>query len=73
MGAHWKIQYRGGDCLKRGGLDSLPISVGGGGGGGACQERGGWCPNAHYELSQDHLTHILIQPSVIASNWCVRG
>ena len=33
---------------------------------------GGWYPNAHYELSQNHLTHVLIQPSVIASNWCVR-
>ena len=25
---------------------------------------GGWYPNAHYELSQNHLTHVLIQPSV---------
>ena len=25
------------------------------------------------KLSQNHLTHALIQPSVIASNWCVRG
>ena len=47
-------------------MDSLPIS------GGAWQERacsvleGGWCPNAHYELSQNHLTHVLSQPSVTA-------
>ena len=25
------------------------------------------------KLSQNHLTHVLIQLSVIASNWCVRG
>ena len=28
---------------------------------------GGWYPNAQYELSQNHLTHVLIQPSVTAS------
>ena len=47
--------------------------------GGAWQERGdgvlegAWYPNAHYEISENDLTHVLIQPSVIASNWCVRG
>ena len=46
----------------------------GGGGGGAWQERGvgvleeDWYPNADYGLSQNHLTHVLIQPSVMASN-----
>ena len=59
MGVHWKIQllggftknqYRGGDCLKRGGLNSLSIYKGGG----VARKkevflRGDWYPNTHYE------------------------
>ena len=58
---------------KRGTLDSLPIQWEEGEGG-AWQERGvgvleeDWYPNADYGLSQNHLTHVLIQPSVMASN-----
>ena len=57
---------------KRGTSDSLPIQWEEGGG--AWQERGvgvleeDWYPNADYGLSQNHLTHVLIQPSVMASN-----
>ena len=81
MGVYWKIQLLGGgsrktniewvDCLKRGAW-TVDLREG-------WQERGhgvlegGWYPDAHYELSQNHLIHVLIQPSVIASNWCVRG
>ena len=41
-GGFMKNQYIGRDCLKRGGLDSLHISVGG-------VFEGGWYPNAHYD------------------------
>ena len=59
LGVHWKVQllggfmknqYRGWDCLKRWGLDSLSIYKGGLSkkeGGGVFE--GGWYPNAHYE------------------------
>ena len=61
-------------------MGELPKKVGGGGAWTVCQFKGVWQErgggvlergrylNAHYEVSQNHLTHVLIQPSVIASN-----
>ena len=70
----WKTNIEGGIAHK-GGAWTVCRFKGGAGkkeGGGAIEGRD-WYPNAYYELSQNHLTHVLIQPSVIASNWCVRG
>ena len=69
MGVHWKIQLsegggvhekpiQRGELPKRGGLGQFVDLRG------AWQERGGgvleggWYPNAHYEVSQNHLTRL---------------
>ena len=72
-GGHKKPVLRG-DCLKMGGRlgQFADLMVGWG----AWQERGVVAldlleedyPNAYYEISQNHLTNVLIQPSIIASN-----
>ena len=61
FGVHWKIrflgglmknQYRGGNCLKRGGGAWTVCRFRGSGGVGKKEEdgvfEGGWYPNAHY-------------------------
>ena len=82
MWVHWKIQllgggfiknqYRGGDCLKREAWTVYWFKGGWQESGDGVVE-GVWYLNAYYELSQNQLTHVLIQSSVIGSNWCVRG
>ena len=63
----------GGGLPKKEGLGQFANLRAGWQGRGSGVLEGGWYPNAHYELSQNHLTHVLIQHSVFASNWCVRG
>ena len=69
-GGFTKNQYRGGgDCLKRGAWTVSQFKIKGAWqetGGGVLE--GGLIPQCTIESSQNHLTHVLIQPSVIASN-----
>ena len=84
LGVHWKIELlgggsrknniEGGDCLKWGAWTVCWFK------GGAWQERGGGVLEwggvdtpMHTKSYPKIIWHVLIQPSVIASNWCVRG
>ena len=77
FGVHWKIQLLGeGGSRKTNKEERIAWKRGGGAwtvcrfNGETWQERvggvlGGWYHNAHYELSQNHLTHVLIQPMLL--------
>ena len=82
LGFHWKIEllgrgftkneYRGGIALKGGLRQFYDIRRGLAKKSVWCF-KGGWYRNVHYQLFQNHLTHVLIQPSVIASNDALVG